>query len=333
MPRFLFTVFLHSILCLITCFAPDNHLLAQQIHPEDYADLITIDSLASPINFLSDPKLTGRETGTPGGSSAAIYIAEQFESYGLRPLGNPNPLKHSTTYMQPFYCPTRQQGKNVIGLLPADNPQSKEYVILSAHFDHLGTIKDVLYPGADCNASGVSVLLNIARTLSLMKDDDKGSKRNYIFVCYDAKEFSMTGAQLFSMALAIPPAQIKAYINIDQIGTTLEPPFKSKNYALVLGADKAPDYLRNALVNCNAFYNTQLELDFSFYDSPTFAEVYFEMTEQSFLAKLEVPSVLVTSGVHDHTYKPTDTADIIDYPVLQKRAKWLFYTLWDLGQL
>ena len=233
-------------------------LTAQPVHPEDYAGLITRDSLAAPIEFLADSARTGRETGTPGGADAARYIAARFEQYGLRPLGSPNPLKRSTTYLQPFYCTTRQQGKNVIGLLPATDPACRDYIILSAHYDHLGTLKGVLYPGADCNASGVSVLLNIARTLSAMKAAGEGPDCHYIFVCYDAKEYSI-------------------------------------------------------------------------YNSPAFAQVYFEMTEQSFLDKLGVPSVLVTSGVHDHTYKPTDTPALIDYPVLEQRARWLFFTLWDLG--
>ncbi len=306
-------------------------LTAQPVHPEDYAGLITRDSLAAPIEFLADSARTGRETGTPGGADAARYIAARFEQYGLRPLGSPNPLKRSTTYLQPFYCTTRQQGKNVIGLLPATDPACRDYIILSAHYDHLGTLKGVLYPGADCNASGVSVLLNIARTLSAMKAAGEGPDCHYIFVCYDAKEYSMTGAQLFSIALAVPANQIKANVNLDQIGTVLEPPGKSKAYALVLGSEKLPESVTQAFVNCNAFYNTQLELDFTFYNSPAFAQVYFEMTEQSFLDKLGVPSVLVTSGVHDHTYKPTDTPALIDYPVLEQRARWLFFTLWDLG--
>lgn len=297
---------------------------------EAFAPLISRAALEAPIAFLADSALAGRETGSKGGAEAVRYLVEAFKSLDLKPLGSGDPRKTNTAYTQPFVCPTGQAGKNVVGWIPATDPNCREYVLVTAHFDHLGTIKGTFYPGADSNASGVAALLNVAATFSQAKKAGAVLKRNLIFAAYDGKEYSMTGARIFSITLSIPTAQLVANINIDQIGAVLAPPYARKDYALVLASANAPERFLTTFKNCNSFYNTNLDIDYSFYDSPVFAEIYFEMTEQHFLADAGVPSFLITSGVNDNTYKPTDTPAIIDLDILERRTRWIFYSLWDV---
>lgn len=306
-------------------------LTAQVVYPEVYAEHITGQELDFHIRYLSDSLLQGRETGSVGGSEATRYIVSRFYEYGLAPLGTGDPKQYNDSYLQGFVCPTGQRGRNIIGWIPAEN-QSNEYIIISAHYDHLGMINGILYPGADSNASGVAALLSLARTFGILKREGCGVARNLIFVAYDAKEFSMTGARIFALSLGIPAARIVLNMNLDQLGSSLEPPGDSPDYVLILGACSVPDHIIQSMNNNNSFYNTGLDLDYSFYNSPAFAEIFFSMTEQSVLSQMHVPSLLITSGVNDHTYKPDDNPDIIDIPVLIKRARWLFFTLWDLAQ-
>ncbi|MFA5444117.1 MAG: M28 family peptidase [Bacteroidales bacterium] len=328
MPRlFLFV----SCLSIVLLF-PAVSLQAQRARPEDYASKVTRKDLDYHIRYLSDSLLQGRETGSPGGSEATLYINNKFKEYGLRPLGTANPYRYNVSYIQGFVCPTGQRGRNVIGWIPAAEKESHKYIIISAHYDHLGVIEGIHYPGADSNASGVAALLSLAETFGAATKDGHGLTCNLIFVAYDAKEFSMTGARIFALSLGIPAEQVVLNLNLDQMGTTLAPPGDSRKYILILGAEKVPDHIIRSMDNNNAYYNTGLELDYSFYQSPEFAEIFFTMTEQYFLSLQNIPSLLITSGVNDHTYKPRDTPDIIDLPVLELRTRWLFFTLWDLIQ-
>ena len=300
------------------------------LRPEYHADLINRKELNTHICYLSDSSLQGRETGTAGGSAATSYIAGKFMEYGLRPLGTGNPQRNNTSFIQGFACPTGQRGRNVIGWIPAAT-HSDEYLVVTAHYDHLGMINGIFYPGADSNASGVSVLLSLARAFCALENEGYRAARNIIFVAYDAKEFSMTGARVFALSLGIPAKSIVLNMNLDQLGTSLEPPGSTSQYVLVLGAGNVPSYIVRSLDNNNSFFNMGLNIDYSFYNSPDFARIYFTMTEQSVLAAMEVPSLLITSGFNDHTYKPTDTPEIIDLPVLEKRARWIFFSLWDMA--
>jgi hypothetical protein len=306
-------------------------LKSQAVRPEEYAFLISGEELEYHIGYLSDSLLQGRETGSPGASEATRYITARFSEYGIRPLGTGDPRRYNTSYIQGFASPTGQRGRNIIGWIPAVT-ESSEYIIVSAHYDHLGVINGILYPGADSNASGVSALLALARVFGTMTREGRGLSRNIIFVAYDAKEFSMTGARIFDLSLGIPAGQIILNLNLDQIGTSLAPPGHTENYILILGAGSVPRHVVQSLNNSNSFYNTGLELDYSFYNSPAFAEIYFSMTEQSVLAQMNIPSLLITSGVNEYTYKPGDTLRIINMRVLVKRVRWLFLTVWDLLQ-
>ncbi len=328
MPRLSLFV---SCISLILCFQA-LPMQGQRAHPESYARTVTAEELDYHIRYLADSLLQGRETGSPGGSEATQYITGKFTEYGLRPLGTANPDRYNSSYIQGFVCPTGQKGRNVIGWIPATEGASREYIIISAHYDHFGVIKGVHYPGADSNASGVAVLLSLAKAFSTARNDGHGLSRNLIFVAYDAKEFSMTGARIFALSLGIPARQIVLNLNLDQTGTSLVPPGDSPYYVLVLGAENVPTHIKRSMDNNNAFYNTGLDVDYSFYQSPEFAEIFFTMTEQYFLSLQKIPSLLITSGINDYTYKPLDTPDIIDLPVLESRTRWLFFTLWDLVQ-
>ena len=295
--------------------------------------------MAECITTLADSALNGRETGSVGASGALVYICDRMRAANLRPMGSGIPNRRDNTYAQPFSCPTGQRGRNAIGLLPASDPTCQQYIIVSAHYDHLGRIKGILYPGADSNASGVGVMLSLADAFAALRQAGVTLKRNLLFVAYDGKEFSMAGARFFAATLGIAPENIVLNLNIDQIGCTFEPPTPGNpNYILVLGdKNTTPEKgsaarFRTLLDNNNLFYATKLDIDYTFYNSPTFGDIFFQMTEQCFLAQQGVPSLLITSGVHDATYKPQDTPDIINYPVLAKRTRWLFFSLWDLLQ-
>lgn len=270
------------------------------------------------INFLAHDYTEGRECGSHGGQLAAKYIRDNFEKYGLQPFC------HESFY-QPFMADSTTKGRNVVGYIPS-SIFSDEYIIITAHYDHIGKINDNIYNGADDNASGVTALLNLADMFGTMKKTKTGPDKNIIFVALDGKEKDMAGSIHFLKELKIDKSKIKCVINLERLGTILEPVHDNDtNFVIVLGEKTLRKGDRGKIGMCNNFYNINLDIDFSFYGSDRFTELYYQLSDQITFHRAGIPSLLFTSGFHKHTYKTTDDPQIISYPVLKKRTLLVFY--------
>jgi len=201
---------------------------------------------------------------------------------------------------------------------------------VSAHYDHLGTINGAMYPGADNNASGVALLLQMAEAFGRRSDEGRGLSRSIIFVAYDAKERDLAGSAFFARNLRIAPQQIMANLNIDQIGSVLEPPRRDENYVLVVGADRRTEDLSLVISVANRYNQLRMDIDYSFYGSENFSKLFFEIGDQVHLDRQGIPSILYTSGIHAYTYKTTDLPALIRYDVLLQRSKLLYLVIEDL---
>ena len=167
------------------------------------------------MEWLADDMNEGRATGTNAGMSAARFIEVLYRQYGLEPL-------FGGSFYQPFIADSLSgtRGRNVVGIVRSAVP-SDEYVLISAHYDHLGILNGNVYNGADDNASGVTVLLNLADMLGTMKKTKTGPDKNIIFAALDAKELNMAGSKALVGRLQEREMtdSILCAINIDQIGT------------------------------------------------------------------------------------------------------------------
>lgn len=289
-------------------------MFEQMIYPKKQAELLT---------YISDDLAQGRATGTWGNLMVAAYIKDKFERYGLYPYNDGH-------YYDPFIIKEKQRGVNIVGMVPSIIPSNK-YVIVSAHFDHLGTLNGSVYNGADDNASGVTALLNLAEIFGTMRKAQMGPDKNIIFVAFDAKELDMSGSAHFVKDLKIDKRNIICNITIDQLGSILEPVHeKDTNYVIILGTNTLRGYEKGKIDMCNKFYNLNLDIDYTFYGSKQFTELYYQLSDQFSFNKARIPSLLFTSGFHKHSYKTTDDSDIISYPTLKKRTLLLFYLLMTL---
>ena len=186
------------------------------------------------VAFLADDDLEGREAGTQGGRIAGDYIVSMLKSLGIRPVGD--------SYYHPFevYHAERQKKgqrwqvepdsiaklkqvvhqklslNNVLGMIEGKN--KNEYVIVGAHYDHLGIDPmldgDQIYNGADDNASGVSAVLQIARAFLATGQQPM---RNVIFAFWDGEEKGLLGSRAFVQSFP-QIDQVKGYLNFDMIG-------------------------------------------------------------------------------------------------------------------
>ena len=172
------------------------------------------------IETLSTPAFEGRRTGTPGALRARQWLVDQFGAIGLVSGG-------TERYLQPFTFRDRERnttarsgrptgrdyaGANVIGRLAGQSPHART-LLVTAHYDHLGIENNVLFPGADDNASGVAVLLAAARHFAR-----NPPRHNMVFAALDAEELGLRGARALLDSPLVSPAEVTLHVNLDMVG-------------------------------------------------------------------------------------------------------------------
>lgn len=163
--------------------------------------------LLKDVEILSSDVYEGRKTGTKGAEMARTYIIGRFKEIGLKTFKG-----ELQGYEQAFSFNSGQQlikGRNLIGYIQG---KSDSVIVISAHYDHIGIIKDEIYNGADDNASGVAALLKFGAYFAK-------NQPNYtlIFAAFDAEEMGLRGAKAFVANPPVPLAKIKLNINMDMI--------------------------------------------------------------------------------------------------------------------
>lgn len=287
------------------------------------------------VSFLADSLCDGRATGTQGGTEAAFFIRRRFGEAGLVPMTESG---DRSTGVQSFMTESGAVGHNVIGFMNGSSKvHENEYIVVGAHFDHLGHFGGKMYPGADDNASGVTALISLAEMFNISKIIGKAYFKNIIFVAFDAKEKGMAGSEAFWTAIengrfrdpetgrTIWPESVKMMVNIDQIGCSLSPLDSGReDYLLAVDGGTLGSRERELLDWCNRVFETDLELCHDYYGSANFTKVFFKIADQHAFASRGIPSVLFTSGITMNNYKPRDTAGTLNYSVLKKRI-WLMW--------
>lgn len=271
------------------------------------APVFSADRMMETINYLASDELKGRGIGTPEIDDAANYIAEKFEEYVLQPGSDDG------TYYQEWTQDVLEKKnvklKNVIGLIPGTNPDLSEAVVISAHYDHLGFgWPDVkkgndgkIHNGADDNASGIAVILELAKTLG--KTHKPG--RTIIFIAFTAEEAGLVGSRYFAKNYKkYPISEILANLNIDTVGRLFG------NKLMVLNSNSAREW---KFIFMGTDFTTGVGSDLITQD--------LDASDQTAFIEKGVPGVqLFYSGIDSDYHKPEDDADKIDADGLVKIA-------------
>ena len=222
--------------------------------------LVTCSILDGRIEHLCDSLCEGRGSGQRGGGLAAIWLQREFERIGL--------MRMSGGYAHAVKLGDGKYGRNIIGMLPGSKTTTRDrYVIVGAHYDHLGTLDGKMYPGADANASGTAALLSLAEMLSEYKNGGRTHDSNVIFVAFDAKEHDMAGSKALWRMIengqlrdpqsgkTINKDQISLMVNIDQVGCTMSPLASGRrDYIIMLGNESLKPIKRDMLRICNRMF-------------------------------------------------------------------------------
>ena len=188
--------------------------IASIVGPDGRADgpQPELDRLKAHVEILASPAYEGRSGA--GARKAEAYLLAEFQKLGLEPL-----FGASFTQDVPDNDPKRIIGRNVGAILRGSDPDLRdEYVMLAAHYDHLGMRNGVLYPGADDNASAVAMMLETARSLA---GSGQKPRRSVLFMGFDLEEFGLFGSRHFAAHPPFPLDQIKLFITADLIGRSL----------------------------------------------------------------------------------------------------------------
>ena len=260
------------------------------------------EALVGPLYFLSSPLLEGREAGERGGKIAAEYIASMMTQYGLSPAGDDAGWFQNFTVENPTVsC------RNVLGMIRGMD--TTKYVVVGAHYDHLGMRNDSIFTGANDNASGVSGLLALANRWSSHSDRPPC---NLIFASWDAEEEDELGSQYFVQRFAPGITSVLFYLNMDMISRS-DPQDTLRNI-LDVGILAGHTDMKEMVEHSNLSSGARFVLDFWETEGDGGSDYV------SFAGN-KIPIVTFYAGQDEDYHTPGDTRDKIDWEKMLRVVK------------
>jgi Zn-dependent M28 family amino/carboxypeptidase len=223
------------------------------------------------------------------------------------------------------------ESSNVVGYVPGTDKKD-EYLVVSAHYDHLGKRGDVIWYGADDDGSGTVSVMQMAETFAQAAKKGKGPRRSVVFIIVSGEEKGLWGSDYYSEHPLFPLANTTADLNIDMVGRvdTERQTADSLNYVYVIGHDK----LSTDLPIINEAANkasTNLTLDYK-YDDPADKNMIYYRSDHYNFAKKGVPVLFFYDGMLLADYhQPTDTIEKINFDLMQRRVMMIYYTAAEMA--
>lgn len=271
------------------------------------------DQLLSHVLKLTSVEMAGRGLGSKGLEAAAAYIGREFRAAGIEPLSR----NYTQSWTEQIGGVGAGQGEeqeqrtvrlsNVFGVLPGSDPNlSGQPVIVGAHFDHLGldNATGAIFPGADDNASGVAIMLEVAAKLA----SSFAPQRPIIFVAFTGEEKGLLGSKYFVENLpgVFNKENVFAMINLDSVGRL------NGRQLQVFGTDSAYEL---PFMAQGIGFTIGLQSNFP-------AQTIASSDHVSFLNE-GIPSIHLFAGVTQDYHQPSDTADKLDLDGMSEIALWL----------
>jgi len=239
--------------------------------------------------------MQGRQVDTPGSEMARNYIVDRFRASGIEPFGE--------TYLAPFTFRSvrsgslsERHGVNVIGRI-AGTKRPNRYLVISAHYDHLGVRNGQIFYGADDNASGTAALFAIGKYFSSHKPET-----SLIFVAFDAEESGLQGSQAFLKQPSVDLKTVALDINIDMI---------ARDDTLYVVGTKLQPYLKETVERIIAKSSVKTVIG---HDDPAEKKVEDWTQDSDHYSFMQAKIPALYFGVEDFAqhHKATDTFETID---------------------
>ncbi len=295
----------------------------------DYANTITAKELKDHLYIYAGDAMEGRMTGSKGQRMAADYIRDFYIEEGISPApGTDNYFQYlPTSFFEGRRNP--QASENVIAFIKGSE-KPDEIIVISAHLDHVGMDNDGnVFNGADDDGSGTVSVMEMAQAFQQAVKDGNGPKRSILFLHVTGEEIGLYGSRYYTENPLFPLANTVCDLNIDMIGR-IDPDKKDNpEYVYLIGSNMLSQELQDISESVNKKY-TNLELDYKF-DDPNDPNRFYYRSDHYNFAKNNIPVIFYFNGVHEDYHKITDTPDKIEYELMEKRAKLVFLTAWELA--
>jgi hypothetical protein len=285
-------------------------------------------ALRRDVAHLSSDAMEGRGTGTAGYDSAAAYVARRWQALGLQPV-----VARDTTctavaasgpcaagFLQPFVARSaaaahagvdpRLSTSNVVGVLPGSDPRLRDqYVVIGAHLDHLGRSSasamdpqagTAIRNGADDNASGSAVVMELARILAA-----NPPRRSVIFVHFSGEELGLLGSQHFVEHAPVPIEKVVAMVNFDMVGRLRD------DKLIVYGVSTAEE-MQGVLDSANIVPPLDIR---------AIGDGFGPSDHSSFYAK-GIPVLHLFTDLHEDYHRATDDAERIEVAGMARVAEY-----------
>lgn len=276
------------------------------------------------VAILAADDMMGRETGTEGERKAADYIAKRFQDMNLKPLGTdgyfqdfsfkPSTNPHEQAALSDTLDNGMLQGRNVVAMLDKAGAHT---VVIGAHYDHLGMggagslyrgEEAAIHNGADDNASGVALMLNLAQRLLVQQTNN-----NYIFIAFSGEEMGLLGSGYWAKNPTIDASKLNFMINMDMVGRLNE-----EKALAVHGIGTSPLFKQTVFANNEAGFRIAEH------------ESGVGPSDHTSFYLIDVPVLHFFTGQHDDYHKPSDDADKVNTEGMKLISDYLISILMDL---
>lgn len=298
-------VALATLVCLVanlTAAAEKSAVLAA-------ASTITAKESKTHVDVLADDSFEGREANSRGGRAAGGYLVEELRKLGLKGLGDDG------SFFQSY-----AGGRNILAYLEGSDPKlKKQYVMLGAHYDHVGYGSrsnsfgptGYIHNGADDNASGVAGLLEIIGAYTALPQPPQ---RSVVFALWDGEEKGLLGSKHWLSSPTIPTSSVVLYINLDMIG-------RMRNSRVEVYGTRTSYGLRSLVSRQNTAANLQLDFTWEMKDNSDHYPFY----------ERGIPSMMFHTGLHENYHRPSDDAHLINNDGIEQLARLVFNFSYDVA--
>ena len=283
-----------------------------------------VNKINEDVTFLADDKLEGRETGTKGEQEAAAYLVKRFKDIGLQPKGTdgfyqtfsfkPKTEPHGEVNYTNTSEDSTITGTNVLAFI--DN-QAENTIIIGAHYDHLGYGSEgslhrgekEIHNGADDNASGVAVMLDLAGKLK-----KANSSNNYLFMAFSGEEMGLLGSNYFTKNATLDLSKANYMINMDMVGR-----LKQDSTLAVYGVGTSPRWKQTLSATNPGFKLVEKESGVGPSDHTSF---YLQ----------DIPVLHFFTGQHDDYHRPGDDTEKLNYEGMEAISNYIFDIITELDK-
>ena len=293
--------------------------------------------------FLSRPRLAiKKENGKDDASNVVFFVSPTFaadlfktdiqtliaasesqEINDIKTIGNAKLKYKAQRVVEDMIT------ENVLGFIKGSE-KPEEVLVITSHYDHLGIRNGEVFNGADDDASGTTGLLAVMEAFSEAKRNGIQPKRSILFMTVTGEEKGLLGSEYYTEHPIFPLENTVTNLNVDMIGRVDDAHSSEREYVYLIGSDKLSQELHDLSETIND-NTTGLFLDYTYNDENDPNRYYYRSDHYNF-AKNNVPVIFYFNGTHKDYHQSTDTIEKIQLDVMEKRARLIFYTAWELAQ-